>query len=531
MPLGQALISELLGHWLSRGQRAQESELRTLQLETLKKKLAQETQLGESYPTGFEPTPAIQEPVQLTPEEQDIQQEVYTPPPIVPVETKPGYKGMTMKDIGALHQIGLSALPPTEARPQGQVLPTGLLKSVEPAIHYETVKDEDGNVTGTQVFEGGKLKTQYDVTGKEIPLGEAPTVAPSTTVKYLTPEEAVRAYGEPKTEGFVVKAKPITLKGKITGYSAEEVADPTFTSEFKSFETWAKNQGIDIGAIKGTPEYAKKYEAYKSIGPETKAKVEEKDLLGPEDAHWLASKLAEKPAGMVPSQLRSFIGFGRVGQINLSKIVKDLRKNYPGYNFALAELSYTGDRTEINKNKSLQGNIMSFEKTAIQNAKQVDALSRKIDISRIPALNAMILTGKIMVGGTPIEAQYLAGWRTIVNEYARIATSVSGGGVTSDQARKEIETVMKSSYTPEQTQAVLRQLVLEMEHRRYGFEKNLHDVMTNWGEAPSFAPKLPTAEDIEALFQTPTPLVGAAGVGNKPVVSPEVGNLRIKYKY
>jgi hypothetical protein len=90
---------------------------------------------------------------------------------------------------------------------------------------------------------------------------------------------------------------------------------------------------------------------------------------------------------------------------------------------------------------------------------------------------------------------------------------------------------MKSSYTPDQTQAVLRQLVLEMEHRRYGFEKNLHDVMTNWGESPSFAPKLPTAEDIESLFQTPTPLVGAAGGGNAPVVSPATKGLRDKYKY
>ena len=101
---------------------------------------------------------------------------------------------------------------------------------------------------------------------------------------------------------------------------------------------------------------------------------------------------------------------------------------------------------------------------------------------------------------------------TIVNEYARIATSVSGGGVTSDTARKEIETLLRASYTPEQTQAVLRQLVLEMEHRRYGFEKNLHDVMINWGESPSFAPKLPTAEDIEAIFKTETPMVGPAGV-------------------
>ncbi len=262
------------------------------------------------------------------------------------------------------------------------------------------------------------------------------------------------------------------------------------------------------------------HKEYKTLGVQTRIEEEEKNLLSNEDAKWIAGKLGGKPAGMVPSQLRNFIGFGSVGQKNLSKVVKNLRKDYPEYNFALAELAYTGDKTEINRNKSLQGTVLSFEKTAIQNAKQVDALSRQIDVSKIPILNNLILKGEVLVGGTPVEAQYIASWRTIINEYARIATSVSGGGITSDAARKEIEEVLRKSYTPEQTQSVIRQLVLEMEHRRYGFEKSLYDVMSNWGEKPEFEPKLPTAEDIENIFKGKTPLVGAAGEGGeRPALS------------
>lgn len=263
-----------------------------------------------------------------------------------------------------------------------------------------------------------------------------------------------------------------------------------------------------------------------------------KDLMSDEDAKWMANKLATKQ--MVPSQLRTFIGFGSVGQKNLSKIVKQLRKDYPDYNFSMVELAFTGDKTEINRQKGIMGNIVSFENTAIQNAKQVDALSRKIGVSRIPILNDAILAGKTLVGGSEIEAQYIASWRTIINEYARIATSVSGGGITSDAARKEIEAVLKKNYTPAQVQSVIRQLVLEMEHRRYGFEKGLHDVMTNWGEPSSLEPKLPTRESIENIFKSETPLVGEAGrkgeapTGGKKIkqqfYSPSTGKTKYVYE-
>lgn len=290
------------------------------------------------------------------------------------------------------------------------------------------------------------------------------------------------------------------------------------TSEIRTFETYLQRKGIDPKSIAGTPRYEEEYRKYKSIGPEVKSEIEARDLLSDQDASWLSAKLANRE--MSPTQLRTFIGFGAVGQKNLSKIVKNLRKDYPEYNFALAELAYTGDKTEINKNKQLQASVLTFEKTAIQNAKQVTALSQKISSTRIPILNDYIISGKTLAGGSPEEAQYIASWRTLINEYARIATSVTGGGITSDAARREIETVLRKGYTREQVESVVKQLVLEMEHRRYGFEKGLHDVMTNWGQKPDFEPKLPTAEDIDNIFKTETPLVGSAGKGSQKMPFP-----------
>lgn len=331
-----------------------------------------------------------------------------------------------------------------------------------------------------------------------------------------------------------------TLAGLTKGRKAERVAAPHLVQTATGEYVWATPGGVLPAGIMGPSKqepstvddrrfddiqtrirlnkpvtdeekaWSESYKERKTLGPRVAEELLQKDLLSDQDANWLSGKLANKE--MVPSQLRTFIGFGSVGQKNLSKVMKNLRQNFPDYNFALAELAYTGDKAEITKNKNLQATVLTFEKTAIQNAKQVDALSRQINVSKIPALNNAILTGEIMVGASSIEAQYIAAWRTFINEYARIATSVSGGGITSDAARREIETVLRRGYAPEQVQSVVRQLVLEMEHRRYGFEKGLHDVMSNWGVKPEFEPKLPTAQSIETLFTgTPTPLVGKAG--------------------
>jgi len=527
-----ALIQELLGHWLTRGQRAQEAELRTLNLEILKKKLAQETQLGETYPTGFEPIPAEQEPIQLTPQEVPLQEEAYTPPPTTPIVTKPGYKGMSMKDIGALHQIGLSALPPTVAKPRGQVLPTGLLKAVEaPTSRYTEIKDEDGNVIGTQVFEGGKPKAQYDVTGKEVPLGTA--LAPPISQKPRlapTPEQS-EAEAPPVKEGFINQTNPVhDSKGRRLGFETKQIVDPRITGELKTFEGWLEGQGIKVATIKGTPEYAVKHREWKSIGPTIAAEVGERDLLDAPTANWVAAQMAR--GEMPPSMLRTYTGIGNKGQANVVRIIKQLRQIAPDYNPALIELAYSGDKTAIGKNAALRGSIEGFEINAIQNAKQADALSQKINVTRTPMLNGLVLTGKTLVGGSEIEAQYLLAVETFVREYAKVVNTVTGGGTTAEEASKKIANVINKAYTPEQMQSVLRQSVLEMEHRKYGFEKNLHNILSGWGNVPDFRrPELPTRESIEAIFATPTPLVGAAGAGITPSVSKETEILRNKYKY
>lgn len=265
-----AEIPGLLGYWLGRKQRAQESSLRELSIQKLKREQAEAerlTQLGEAYPTGFEPTPSEAE-VTLTPQEEALQMEQYTPPPEAPVETKMGYPGLTIRDIGALHKIGLTALPPTKEKPRGEMLPTGLVKArEEPPVHYESVKDEFGTQIGTQVFRGGQLIRQLDIAGKEVPLGQ-PMVAKPTEIQRMpqTEEESKRLAGTPPI-GLVEETLSVhDPKGRRLGFQTKFVADPTMTAEIKEFRSWLQGQKIDPDKLAGTPEFTKKYQEFKTIG-------------------------------------------------------------------------------------------------------------------------------------------------------------------------------------------------------------------------------------------------------------------------
>ncbi len=200
-------------------------------------------------------------------------------------------------------------------------------------------------------------------------------------------------------------------------------------------------------------------------------------------------------------------GMGGAGAAYARQIREQILKEDPSFNFNLQRMTVKGDQTEISQAQGMRGKILSFEQTATQNAKQVYQLADKIDVSKIPALNSLVLKGETALAGDPVASSYLLAWRTFINEYARVSTTASGGGITTDSARKEIEDVIKKSNTPEMIKSGMRQAVLEMKHRQYGYDAQLESVYNRWGGRPGWEAKLPTAEEIYQIFETPGPYV------------------------
>jgi len=258
---------------------------------------------------------------------------------------------------------------------------------------------------------------------------------------------------------------------------------------------------------RGTPEYANAYiEWWKD---QSRTSFAEKVQTGQERIG-----TPEQLAGDVEDVINNRIsyidlvrngGMGGWGAAYGRQVREMIRQKNPYFNYILQSMAVKGDQAEINKISGMRGQILSFENTAIQNAKQVYGLASKIDVSRIPAINDLILKGETSLAGDPVASNYMLAWRTFVNEYARVSTTATGGGITTDQSRKEMEDIIRKSSTPEMIQRNMMQAVLEMKHREYGFDKQAQDVYERWGGRSGFEAKLPTAEDITKIFSSPTP--------------------------
>ncbi len=123
---------------------------------------------------------------------------------------------------------------------------------------------------------------------------------------------------------------------------------------------------------------------------------------------------------------------------------------------------------QLVKQKNL---ILAFENNAVMNADLVLQESEKVDRLGSPIIDRWILAGKKEVAGDAAVARLDTAVRTFVNEYARVTTTVTGGGVTSDTARKEIDTLLKSAHTKEQVREVVTLMKTEMQNRRLGYEQ------------------------------------------------------------
>src|SRR5258708_16685151 len=114
--------------------------------------------------------------------------------------------------------------------------------------------------------------------------------------------------------------------------------------------------------------------------------------------------------------------------------------------------------------------MIAFENADKKKAGLVLQESEKVDRLGSPIIDRWILAGKKEVAGDPAVARLDLAVRTFVNEYARVTTSVTGGGITSDTARKEIDALLRSAQTKEQVKQVIDLAKTEMLNRKRGYE-------------------------------------------------------------
>ena len=75
--------------------------------------------------------------------------------------------------------------------------------------------------------------------------------------------------------------------------------------------------------------------------------------------------------------------------------------------------------------------------------------------------------------------------KSFANEYARVVTTVTGGGITSDTAREEIHRLINSAQTKEQLREVIAFAKQEMNNRKLGYEQQEREIRNGFRAAPT----------------------------------------------
>ena len=123
-----------------------------------------------------------------------------------------------------------------------------------------------------------------------------------------------------------------------------------------------------------------------------------------------------------------------------------------------------------------QNLVIAFEKNAVRNADLVLEKSAGVDRLGSPAIDRWIQAGKKSLAGDVSVAELDTAMRTFVNEYARVTTSVTGGGITSDTARREIEELLRSAMTKDQVIGVVNLMKREMNNRKLAYEDQVKEL-------------------------------------------------------
>lgn len=148
--------------------------------------------------------------------------------------------------------------------------------------------------------------------------------------------------------------------------------------------------------------------------------------------------------------------------------------------YAMRRATYAGSKAELTKLLSQRGPLMAFAATADKNLAVAESLSERVDRSGSPVLNRWFLAGR-RATGDPDVAAFDTAVRVAINEFAKVTSSATGGGVTSDTARKEVETMLNAAQTPKQFKAVVKTLRQEMENRKQGYEEQIQVIQQGLG--------------------------------------------------
>ena len=146
---------------------------------------------------------------------------------------------------------------------------------------------------------------------------------------------------------------------------------------------------------------------------------------------------------------------------------RDAAEGTTGADAAVNHADYHANRSALATISRTNSNILAFEDTANRNADYVLSTAKKgAGTTGVPLFNAWQQAGRRSIGGNPDVSRFDVAIKTFASEYAKVTSGASGGAVTSDSARHEIDSMINGAQTQAQLEAVIGQAKADMRNRR-----------------------------------------------------------------
>ena len=211
-----------------------------------------------------------------------------------------------------------------------------------------------------------------------------------------------------------------------------------------------------------------------------------------------------------------------IGQVEL-----ELKQN--GDSLASRKYALNAEKTSLANITKQKDVIESFENTAERNLDLAQNLSEKVDRTQIPLLNKAIISADAKILGSVEAQQFADACITAKNEYAKVVTTINGGGANvTDAARAEADKMFEACQTKEQMIGVIKTLKQEMQNRKLSYYEQIDKInkyIANQGNAAN-----PSANNATP-YAVPTSTGTAVPTQNKvPVIYHTATNPQTKQK-
>jgi len=137
----------------------------------------------------------------------------------------------------------------------------------------------------------------------------------------------------------------------------------------------------------------------------------------------------------------------------------------------LREAGRKAGESALSQLEAQEGKIMAFAKFVHKHAKVVEEYATRVDETGSPVINKWLNAGKKAISGNKDVTALDFAWKTLTNEYAKISSSPTGGGVMSQQEAEKFEKLANSALTDEAVKEVLRVMQLDLENRQTSYSE------------------------------------------------------------